>query len=144
MPRAEITSYKPTSQDESRHRGRIASGLPTSMISPCQEGKNSPDALGGSANKSLQVSPARLRASRRVVPLQLRTRMCVARRELLRVRVAFIESCRELRRYSKPCTFTGAELDKRGRLAYRPVAKTGLKLEIPATSGFVLERSVNP
>jgi hypothetical protein len=24
------------------------------------------------------------------------------------------------------------------------VAKTGLKLEIPATSGFVLERSVNP
>src|SRR6266852_4046308 len=29
MPRAEITSYKPTSQDESRHRGRIASGLPT-------------------------------------------------------------------------------------------------------------------
>src|SRR6266851_9796901 len=59
-------------------------------------------------------------------------RMCVARRELLRVRVAFIESCRELRRYSKSCTFTGAELDKRGRLAYRPVAKTGLKLEIPA------------
>src|SRR6266436_904826 len=35
------------------------------MISPCQEGKNSPDALGRSANKSLQVSPARLRASRR-------------------------------------------------------------------------------
>src|SRR3989454_399028 len=37
----------------------------TSMISPCQEGKSSPDALGRSANKSLQVSPARLRASRR-------------------------------------------------------------------------------
>src|SRR5438093_9045748 len=35
------------------------------MISPCQEGKSSPDALGRSANKSLQVSPARLRASRR-------------------------------------------------------------------------------
>ena len=37
----------------------------TSMISPCQEGKSSPDALGRSANKSLQVSPARVRASRR-------------------------------------------------------------------------------
>src|SRR5712692_6507648 len=35
------------------------------MISLCQEGKSSPDALGRSANKSLQVSPARLRASRR-------------------------------------------------------------------------------
>jgi hypothetical protein len=43
----------------------IASGWPTSMISPCQEGKSSPDALGRSANKSLQVSPARLSA---VVP----------------------------------------------------------------------------
>src|SRR5882724_1366399 len=41
------------------------SDYPTSMISPCQEGKSSPDALGRSANKSLQVSPARLRASRR-------------------------------------------------------------------------------
>src|SRR2546426_3502872 len=40
-------------------------GLPTSMISLCQEGKSFPDALGRSANKSLQVSPARLRASRR-------------------------------------------------------------------------------
>src|SRR6266852_61368 len=37
----------------------------TSAISLCQEGKSSPDALGRSANKSLQVSPARLRASRR-------------------------------------------------------------------------------
>src|SRR5260221_7162850 len=35
------------------------------MISTCQEGKGSPDALGRSANKSLQLSPARLRASRR-------------------------------------------------------------------------------
>src|SRR2546426_12613104 len=39
------------------------------MISPCQEGKSSPDALGRSANKSLQVSPARVRASRRWVLL---------------------------------------------------------------------------
>src|SRR2546422_11272669 len=35
------------------------------MISLCQEGKSFPDALGRSANKSLQISPARLRASRR-------------------------------------------------------------------------------
>ncbi len=41
------------------------SELPTSMISPCQEGKSSPDALGRSANKSLQISPDRLCASRR-------------------------------------------------------------------------------
>src|SRR6266404_6770270 len=44
---------------------RRGGASPTSMISPCQEGKSSPDALGRSANKSLQVSPARLRASRR-------------------------------------------------------------------------------
>src|SRR5258707_15625843 len=29
MPCGEITSYKPTSQDESRYRGRMASGSPT-------------------------------------------------------------------------------------------------------------------
>src|SRR5262249_43010356 len=46
----------------------IVSELPTSMISPCQEGKAAPDALGRSANKSLQISPARLRASRRWFP----------------------------------------------------------------------------
>src|SRR6266849_277995 len=46
------------------HRGtQIPCGQPTSMISPCQEGKSSPDALGRSANKvfrSLQLAFAPL------------------------------------------------------------------------------------
>jgi hypothetical protein len=42
------------------------SGNPTSMISLCQEGKSSPDALGRSALiRILQASSARVRASRR-------------------------------------------------------------------------------
>src|SRR6266403_6311871 len=56
---------QPTSQDESRHRGRIASGLPTSMISPCQEGKSSPDALRRSACIKFLSASARVRTSRR-------------------------------------------------------------------------------
>src|SRR5579859_4213640 len=42
----------------------MTSALPTSMISPCQEGKSSPDALKGSAGIKLLGASARVRASR--------------------------------------------------------------------------------
>ncbi len=55
-------------------RNRITSCLPTSMISPCQEGKSSPDALGRSAGKKFFRFLSSRSCLSAVVPLRLRTR----------------------------------------------------------------------
>src|SRR5260370_40903620 len=62
---AQIVGARPTSRYLSHVPIWITSDLPTSMISPCQEGKSSPDALRRSACIKVLGTSARVRASRR-------------------------------------------------------------------------------
>ena len=94
------------------------SGLPTFMISPCQEGKSSPDALRRSACIKFLGASARVRASRRwFLLIQNQTSICCLSPEGPAQKIEFVISCQSR---NNPMGASGAYAPSPSRQLTRP------------------------